>query len=38
MSEEVEKRKVTVETLKQSLSDLRYGVSEFQDRIEEVAK
>ena len=33
MSEEIQNRQITLETLKQSLSDLRYGVSEFQDRI-----
>jgi chromosome segregation ATPase len=33
MSEQAEKKEVTVETLKESLADLRYVVSEFQESI-----
>jgi len=35
MSEESEKKTITVETLKESLADLRFRVSEFQDGIGE---
>lgn len=35
MSEDQEKVKITVETLKESLADLRFRVSEFQDGIGE---
>lgn len=35
MSDELEKKKVTVETLKEGLANLRYRVSDFQDSIGE---
>jgi chromosome segregation ATPase len=38
MSEEVDKRKISLETLKQSFAELRYRVSDFQDGIESYLK
>jgi len=35
MSEDVEKKKVSLDTIKDSLANLKYKVSEFQERIEE---